>query len=59
MAVEKLFRALSTKYFDLFHNAVFDVCSSAICALDLRAPDRKQRFVGFLYFEFSRVFGKK
>uniref|UniRef100_A0A1I7VDW5 E3 UFM1-protein ligase 1 homolog n=1 Tax=Loa loa TaxID=7209 RepID=A0A1I7VDW5_LOALO len=42
-AVEKLFTSLSTKNLESFHDAVFGVCSSAICALNLKAPDKKQR----------------
>ncbi|VDK70142.1 unnamed protein product [Litomosoides sigmodontis] len=42
-AVEKLFTALSTKNLEPFHDAVFGVCSSAVCALNLKMPDKKQR----------------
>ncbi|VDK61992.1 unnamed protein product [Onchocerca ochengi] len=42
-AVEKLFTALLTKNLESFHDAVFGVCSSAICALNLKVPDKKQR----------------
>ncbi|KAK6108158.1 hypothetical protein QQG55_31030 [Brugia pahangi] len=43
MAVEKLFVALSKKDLEAFHDAVFGVCSSAVCALNLKVPDKKQR----------------
>uniref|UniRef100_A0A1I8EUD7 E3 UFM1-protein ligase 1 homolog n=1 Tax=Wuchereria bancrofti TaxID=6293 RepID=A0A1I8EUD7_WUCBA len=42
-AVEKLFAALSKKDLEAFHDAVFGVCSSAVCALNLKMPDKKQR----------------
>uniref|UniRef100_A0A915PJ19 Conserved oligomeric Golgi complex subunit 2 n=1 Tax=Setaria digitata TaxID=48799 RepID=A0A915PJ19_9BILA len=43
MAVEKLFTALSSKDLQSFHHAVFGICSSAVCALNLKFPDKKQR----------------
>uniref|UniRef100_A0A0R3RQ74 E3 UFM1-protein ligase 1 homolog n=1 Tax=Elaeophora elaphi TaxID=1147741 RepID=A0A0R3RQ74_9BILA len=42
-AVEKLFTALSTKNLESFHDSVFGICSSAVCALNLKMPDKKQR----------------
>ncbi|KAL3985346.1 hypothetical protein ACH3XW_38255 [Acanthocheilonema viteae] len=42
-AVEKLFTALSTKDLESFHDAVFGVCTSAVCALNLKMPDKKRR----------------
>ncbi|MCP9264838.1 E3 ufm1-protein ligase 1-like protein [Dirofilaria immitis] len=43
IAIEKLFTSLSTKNLESFHDAVLGVCSSAICALNLKMPDKKQR----------------
>lgn len=48
LAVEKLFMALSTKDLDSFHDAVFGVCSSSVCSLNLKMPDKKQRLVFIL-----------
>ncbi|VDN06125.1 unnamed protein product [Thelazia callipaeda] len=43
MATEKLFAALSAKDLGLFHDAVFGVCSSAVCAVMIKIPDKKLR----------------
>ncbi|CAG9540221.1 unnamed protein product, partial [Cercopithifilaria johnstoni] len=42
-AVEKLFAALSAKDLESFHDAVFGICLSTVCALNLKVPDKKQR----------------
>lgn len=44
-AVEKLFAALTSKELSAFHDAVFDASSSSVCSLNLKMPDKKQRYV--------------
>ena len=46
-AVSKLFSAIETNNLDGFHDAMSLVSSPAICSLNLKVPDKKQRLVNF------------